>query len=48
VALLKEGNLVATETPAALKAKTGAASLEEAFSRLAGHSVRSLGESTGS
>jgi ABC-type multidrug transport system ATPase subunit len=44
VALLKEGNLVAMDTPAALKAKTESASLEEAFSRLTGHSVHSLEE----
>jgi ABC-type multidrug transport system ATPase subunit len=44
VAILKEGNLVAIDTPAALRDKAGAASLEDAFSRLTGHSVRSLEE----
>ena len=44
VAILKEGNLLAIDTPAALKSRSGAASLEEAFSRLAGHSVNSLEE----
>jgi len=45
VVILKEGNLVAVDTPAALKSKSGAASLEEAFSRLTGHSARSFEES---
>ena len=45
VAILKEGDLVAIGSPAGLKAKSGAASLEEAFSVLTGHSARSLQES---
>jgi len=45
VAILKEGNLVALDTPVALKFKSGAASLEEAFSLLTGHSPHSLKES---
>lgn len=44
VAILKEGNLVAIDTPVAVKTGSGAASLEEAFSRLTGHSVHSSGE----
>ena len=48
VAILKEGNLVAVGAPAGLRAKTGAATLEEAFSSLTGHSVRSLEESASS
>ncbi len=44
VAILKEGDLVTIDTPAALKAKAGAASLEEAFSSLTGHRGRSLEE----
>lgn len=48
VAVLREGNLVAMDTPAALKAKSGAASLEEAFSRLTGHSAHSVEEPAGS
>ncbi len=44
VAILKEGTLMAIDTPTALKSKSGAASLEVAFSRLTGHSVRSLVE----
>jgi ABC-2 type transport system ATP-binding protein len=44
VAILKEGELVAIETPSALKSKSGAATLEEAFSRLTGHTVCSLQE----
>ncbi len=46
VAILNEGNLLAVDTPAALKRKSGVASLEEAFSVLTGHSPRSLEEST--
>jgi ABC-type multidrug transport system ATPase subunit len=41
---LPEIDLVAIDTPAALKTKAGAASLEEAFSSLTGHSVGSLEE----
>jgi ABC-type multidrug transport system ATPase subunit len=44
VAILKEGNLLAIDTPAALKSRSGASSLEEAFSRLTGHDVNSLEE----
>ncbi|MGB9444215.1 MAG: ABC transporter ATP-binding protein [Candidatus Acidiferrum sp.] len=44
VAILKEGDLVAIATPAALKAKSGAASLEEAFLALTGHAGRALEE----
>jgi ABC-type multidrug transport system ATPase subunit len=45
VAILKEGELIAIDTPAAIRAKAGAASLEEAFSILTGHSsAHSLGE----
>jgi ABC-type multidrug transport system ATPase subunit len=44
VAILKEGKLVTIDTPAGLKAKAGAATLEEAFSRLTGHSASSLEE----
>jgi ABC-type multidrug transport system ATPase subunit len=44
VAILKEGNLLAIDTPAGLKSRSGAASLEEAFSRLTGHSAHSLEE----
>jgi ABC-type multidrug transport system ATPase subunit len=44
VAILKEGNLVALDTPAALRSRSRASSLEEAFSRLTGHSARSLEE----
>jgi ABC-2 type transport system ATP-binding protein len=46
VAILKEGRLIAIDTPAALKAKCAARSFEEAFSRLTGHSARSLEEPT--
>jgi ABC-2 type transport system ATP-binding protein len=42
VAILKEGNLVTIDTPAAVKVKSGAASLEEAFSRLTGHGPHSI------
>ena len=48
VAILKEGTLVAVDAPAGLRAKTGAATLEQAFSSLTGHSVRSLEESASS
>jgi ABC-type multidrug transport system ATPase subunit len=44
VAILKEGELVALGTPAALKAKSGASSLEGAFSVLTGHSARCFKE----
>jgi ABC-type multidrug transport system ATPase subunit len=44
VAVLNEGNLVALDTSQALKSKSGAASLEEAFSRLTGHRAHSLEE----
>jgi ABC-type multidrug transport system ATPase subunit len=46
VAILKEGELIAIGSPAGLKAKCGAASLEEAFSLLTGHSASSLEEAT--
>ncbi len=45
VAILNEGRMVAVDTPAALKRKSGAGSLEEAFSILTGHAARSLEES---
>lgn len=48
VAILKEGNLIALDTPHALKSRFGAASLEETFSRLTGHSAHSLEESSSS
>jgi len=41
VVVLKEGSLVAFDTPSALKSGTGSSSLEEAFFRLTGHSVHS-------
>jgi ABC-2 type transport system ATP-binding protein len=44
VAILKEGELVAIDTPAGLKAKSGATSLEGAFSALTGHSARAFEE----
>lgn len=44
IAVLNEANLVAFDTPTALKSRTGAATLEEAFSRLTGHSVHTLEE----
>lgn len=44
VAILKDGNLVALDSPESLKTKSGAASLEEAFSVLTGHDARSLEE----
>ena len=46
VAILNEGNLVAIETSAALKSRSGATTLEDAFSRLTGHSPHSLQELT--
>jgi ABC-type multidrug transport system ATPase subunit len=39
VVVLKEGSLVAFDTPSALKSKSASSSLEEAFFRLTGHSV---------
>jgi ABC-type multidrug transport system ATPase subunit len=45
VAILKEGELVAIDTPELLKSKSGAATLEGAFSRLTGHTAYSLQES---
>ncbi len=44
IAILKEGSLVAIDTAAALKARSGTASLEEAFSVLTGHSAHALEE----
>lgn len=44
VALLDNGALLAFDTPAGLKARAGASSLEEAFSRLTGHSTHLLAE----
>jgi ABC-type multidrug transport system ATPase subunit len=44
VAILKEGELIAVDTPAAIRARAGAATLEEAFSVLTGHSAHSLEE----
>jgi ABC-2 type transport system ATP-binding protein len=44
VAVLNKGNLRAFDTPAALKAKAQATSLEEAFSFLTGHNAHSLEE----
>ncbi|HYA63030.1 MAG TPA: ABC transporter ATP-binding protein [Candidatus Sulfotelmatobacter sp.] len=44
VAVLNEGKLVAFDAAAALKSRSGAASLEEAFYRLTGHSAHSLEE----
>jgi ABC-2 type transport system ATP-binding protein len=38
VAILKQGRLVALDSPAALKTQTSSQSLEEAFFRLTGHS----------
>lgn len=46
VAILKAGELTASGSPTNLKAKCGAASLEETFSLLTGHSARSLEEAT--
>jgi ABC-type multidrug transport system ATPase subunit len=48
VAILNEGNLVAFDSPSALKAKAGASSLEDAFARLTGHTARSLQEAPSS
>jgi ABC-type multidrug transport system ATPase subunit len=45
VAVLNGGNLVALDTSETLKSKSGASSLEEAFSRLTGHRTHSLEES---
>jgi ABC-type multidrug transport system ATPase subunit len=45
VAILDEGRIVALDTPQALKRKSGATSLEHAFSILTGHAARSLEES---
>jgi ABC-type multidrug transport system ATPase subunit len=44
IALLDRGRLVAFDTPAALKSRCGAATLEEAFSRLTDHSPHALEE----
>jgi ABC-type multidrug transport system ATPase subunit len=44
VAILKEGKIVAVDTVAALKSKTGRESLEESFAALTGHSASSLQE----
>jgi ABC-type multidrug transport system ATPase subunit len=44
VAILNEGKLMAFDSPGALKSRSGASSLEEAFSRLTGHSPHALGE----
>ena len=44
VLVLREGSLVAFDTPSALKRRTVSPSLEEAFSRLAGHAVHSSEE----
>jgi ABC-type multidrug transport system ATPase subunit len=44
VAILNEGELVALDTPANLKSRAGAATLEQAFCRLTGHSAHSLEE----
>jgi ABC-type multidrug transport system ATPase subunit len=44
VAILNDGALVAIDTPGAIKNKSGAATLEEAFSRLTGHGSHSLRE----
>ena len=44
VAILKEGRIVAIDTPATLRFQSGAGSLEEAFSRLTGHSAESIAE----
>jgi ABC-type multidrug transport system ATPase subunit len=42
VAILNEGTLVAMDTPAGLISKSDSSSLEQAFSRLTGHSAQSL------
>jgi len=44
VALLDRGSLIAFDTPAKLKARAGAISLEAAFSRLTGHGAHLLEE----
>jgi ABC-type multidrug transport system ATPase subunit len=44
IAVLDRGKLIAFDTPSALKSRSGASSLEEAFARLTGHSAHSLGE----
>lgn len=44
VAVLKEGHLIAFDTPAVLKSRFAASSLEEAFARLAGHAGSFSGE----
>ena len=46
VAILKEGCVLAIDSPAALKAKSGASSLEQAFSLLTGHSAHTAEEAT--
>ena len=46
VAILEEGKLLAFDTPTALRARTLASSLEEAFARLTGRRLYSLAEST--
>lgn len=48
VAVLKEGMLVAIDSPAALISRSETNSLEEAFSRLTGHSAQTLSESPAS
>jgi len=44
VAILNEGALVALDTPAALKTREGATTLEDAFSRITGHGPHALRE----
>lgn len=44
VAVLKQGSLIAFDTPVSLKSRTGSSSLEEAFFRLTGHAVHSSEE----
>jgi ABC-type multidrug transport system ATPase subunit len=44
VAILKEGSMVAMDKPAALRTRSGASSLEQAFSLLTGHSAHALEE----
>lgn len=44
VAILNEGQLIALDTPARLKSRAGVATLEQAFSRLSGHSAHALQE----
>lgn len=48
VAILNEGVLVALDTPGNLKARSGAATLEQAFCQLTGHSAHALQESASS